>query len=293
MLKKKVLICGAGTIGIFLGAKLCSRGHEIKLFGRRKLKGVGAEVIIEDKKFKVPGRMFKIPKKEKYDFIFITTKLYDLAAMIHLIKNNNIESPIFVGIQNGLVDTTKYEKYLNKEIIPVTVFSGLNLKGNKIHLSPTKIGWRTKNSVDGKKISLLLLDAGIPCYSSKDFDSLRAEKTIVNCSLNALSGIENKPFCDLFKNKKTRERIEKLFEECYNILSREYKLDRASKIKRRMFENWSKLNHYSSTCQDIHPGRKVEVNFFNGLMIQLGKKHNLPIENNKEILKDIRRIVKK
>jgi 2-dehydropantoate 2-reductase len=291
--RRKILICGAGTIGIFLGAKLYSREHKIELFGRRKLRGVGIEVIIENKKFKIPKRIFKIPKNERYDFIFITTKLYDLAAMINLIKKNNIKGPIFVGIQNGLVDTSKYEKYLNEEIMPVTVFSGLNLKGNKIHLSPTKIGWRTKNSAKGKQISFLLLDAGIPCYSSKNFDSLRAEKTIVNCSLNALSGIENKPFCDLFKNKKTRERIEKIFEECYNILGKEYRLDSASKMKKRMFENWSKLNHYSSTCQDLNSGRKVEVKFFNGLIINLGKKHHLSAENNKEILKDINKMVKK
>lgn len=290
MKKKKILICGAGSIGVYIGAKLHSKKHDVKLFGRRKLGGVGDEIIINNKKFKIPEKVFKTPRNEKYDFIFITTKLYDLDYMIKLIKRNKIRGPIFVGIQNGLVDTSKYEKLLKKEITPIVVFSGFNLKKNEIYVNPTPIGWVTENSQKGRKISLLLFGAGIPCKPSKDFDSLRAEKTIVNCCLNALSAIENKPFCDLFKNKRTRERIEKLFEECYNILGKKYKLDDAKKIKRRMFKNWSGLKHYSSTCQDINSRRKNEVKFFNGYIAELGKKYSLPVKNNQEILMDIRKI---
>jgi hypothetical protein len=51
-----------------------------------------------------------------------------------------------------------------------------------------------------------------------------------------LSAIENKPFCDLFKNEKTKERINKLFAECYNILIRYYPLEPSEKIKKRMFD---------------------------------------------------------
>jgi ketopantoate reductase len=64
-------------------------------------------------------------------------------------------------------------------------------------------------------------------------------------------------------------------------------------MKKRMFEHWSKMNHHSSTCQDVHSGRKSEVKFFNGLIIGLGKKYNLPVENNEEILMDIKKITKK
>lgn len=293
MEKKKVLICGAGSIGVYVGVKLHKKKHNVKLFGRRKLSHVGDEVIINNKKFLVPEKIFKMPKNEKHDFVFITTKLYDLDYMVNLIKKNNIQSPMLIGIQNGLVDTKKYSKVLNKRIIPIVVFSGFNLKGNSLRVTPTHVGWKTEYTKQGKLISRFLLDAGIPCTADKNFDSLRAEKTIVNCCLNGLSAIENKPFCDLFENEKSRERIDKLFQECYEILAKEYKLDNKEEIKKRMFKQWSKLKHYSSTCQDIHSGRKHEIKYFNGYIAELGKKHNLPIENNQEILKDIREIVKK
>ena len=293
MQNKKILICGAGSIGIYLGVNLNSKNHDVKLFGRRKLKEIGEEIFIKDKKFKVPEKIFHLPRNEKFDFIFITTKLYDLEKMVKLIRKNNVKGKLFAGIYNGLVDTSKYSKILNQKIIPITVFSGFGLSGNKLIVNPTPMGWVTENSSDGKKVSRLLLDANVPCKSNKNFDFLRAEKTIVNCCLNALSAIENKPFCDLFKNKKTRERIEKLFEECYNILSKQYKLKRKDKIKKRMFENWKNLKHYSSTCQDIRSGRKNEVKFFNGYIVELGKKYKIPAENNKKIMKEINLLAKK
>lgn len=290
---KKILICGAGSVGVYVGTMLNSRGHDVKLFGRRKLSRVGDKVLIDNKEFEVPERLFEIPKKEDYDFLFITTKLYDFEYMIKHIKKNKIRSSIVSAIQNGLVDTSKYSSILGKKIIPVVVFSGLNLKENKLDINSTPVGWKTEKTIYGERISRLLLDAGIPCKPSGKFDSLRAEKTIVNCSLNALSAIENKTFKELFERKKTRERIFKIFDECYDILRGEYNLEKKEEMKKNMIKNWSRLNHYSSTCQDIRSGRKTEVKYFNGYIAELGKKNNLLIKSNFDIIKDIKNIEKR
>lgn len=285
-----MLICGAGSIGIYLGVKLHEKGHDVKLFGRKKLGSTKESIIIDNKKFEIPKKLFKIPKNEKFDFVFLTTKLYDLEKMIKSIKNSGMKYSVIAEIQNGLVDTSKYKKMLNKNLIPVCVFSGFNLSGNKIIVKATPVGWKTENSATGKKIIRVISNAGIKCTTAKNLDSMRAEKTIINCCLNGLSAIEKKSFNLLFRNKKTRERIEKLFYECHNILKQEYNLDSAEKIKKRMYKNWSKLNHYSSTYQDLVSGRKSEIGFFNGYIVELGKKYNLPTENNEEILEDFKRL---
>ncbi len=46
---KKILICGAGSIGIYLGAKLHAKDHDVTLFGRSKLQNVGSEIFINNK----------------------------------------------------------------------------------------------------------------------------------------------------------------------------------------------------------------------------------------------------
>ncbi len=291
MQKRKILISGAGSIGIFLGALLAEK-YDVKLFGKRKLRSVGEKIIINNKKYNLPEKIFGLPKNEKFDFIFITTKLYDFEKMIGIIKRNNIKGREIVAVQNGLVDTSKHFNILKKKIVPVVVFSGFNLKDRRIITNPTKIGWITEYSRDGKEISKLLSGAGILCKSTKNFDSLRAEKIIVNSCLNGLSAIENKPFYNLFRNKKTLHRINKIFDETYDILGKEYELKNKEKMKEEMVKAWSKLKHYSSTCQDILSGRRNEVKFFNGYIVKLGKKYNLPIQENKSLLKEFKIIAK-
>ena len=271
-----------------------SKGHRVTLFGRRKLKDIGVgHVVINDKIFEIPEKVFKIPRNKKYDFIFITSKLYDFQDVVKLIKKSKTKSKVIAAVQNGLVDISKESKLLGKRIIPVTVFSGFNIKENIIHVSPTPIGWKTEFSEEGKKIAKLLFNAGIPCTADKRFDSLRAEKTIVNCSLNCLSAIEKKTFKELFEIKRTKKMIGKLFEECYNVLKQEHQLGEKEIIKKRMFNHWRNLNHYSSTCQDLISGRKTEAEFFNGYLINVAKKYGLSTRYNEYILRNMQKAEKK
>lgn len=291
--KKRVLVCGAGSIGIFLGAKVFSKKHEVHLFGRRKLKAAENErdeIYINNKKFKLPLQTYKLPKKARYDFIFITSKLYDLDKMILLIKKNKIKGKIFVGIQNGLIDVSKYKRILKRKITPICVFGGFRIEKNNLKSLPTSVGWLTEYSKEGKEISKFISSCGILCRAKKNLDFFRAEKMIVNCSLNGLSAIEKKTFKQLFSKKQTKERINRLFDECHNILKQEYPLDKKEKMKKSFFNNWRNVNHYSSTHQDLMSKRKSEIDFFNGVLVRLANKHNLNAEENQKILEDFKKL---
>lgn len=288
---KKILICGAGSIGIFLGTILHSNNNQISLFGRRKLKEVKETVIINGKKYPVPEKIFNLPKNEYYNYIFITSKLYDIEKILKMISKKRLKTRIFIGIQNGLVDKSVYKNYLNKKrFVPICVFGGFRIEKSNIYSSPTSIGWVAPCSKEGIEISKFLSENGILCRADKKFESLRAEKMIVNCCLNALSAIEKKPFKDLFSNKFIKERIFRLFEECYNILKKDYPLGDFENMKKRLFENWHSVNHYSSTYQDAVSGRKSEINFFNGFIVRIGKKHKINAEENKKILEDFKKL---
>ncbi len=287
----KVLICGAGSIGIFLGAKIKKKGYDVCLFGRRKLKNAGEkEVYINGKKYDMPLRVFSIPKNTRYDFVFLTCKLYDMPKIVSLIKKSKIKSKILINVQNGLVDNSKFEKMLGKKILPICVFGGFKIEDNKIKSSPTKIGWLTEYSGNGKEISSFVSSCNIKCKAEKKFDSYRAEKMLINCCLNGLSAIEKKPFNELFSSKQVEDRINKLFEESYEILKKRYPLDNKELLKKRMVKNWSKVNHYSSTYQDVISGRKSEISFFNGYLKKLGHIYHVKTNENNKVLQDFKGI---
>lgn len=292
MKKKRVLICGAGSVGIFLGAKIYAKNHDICLFGRKKLKEAEnekQEIFINNHRFTMPLQLYQLPKDTKYDYIFLTSKMYDLKKIVKLLKKNNITSKIIAGVQNGIADVSAYEKILNKKILPICIFGGFKIDKNKLKSLPTPVGWLTDSSKEGKIISRFILSCGIKCHSKKKFDSFRAEKMIANCSLNALSAIEKKTFKQLFSEKNNFERIERLFEECHNLLKPQYPIDKKEKMKKDFITNWKNVDHYSSTYQDLVSHRKSEIYFFNGLMVKLGKKYKLSAIENKRILEDFKK----
>src|SRR3989338_6960644 len=81
-MQKRVLICGAGSIGIYLGLMLHTHNNYVELFGKRKLKEIKDHIKINNKQFKIPKKIFNLTKNNYYDFIFITVKLYNLEDIL-------------------------------------------------------------------------------------------------------------------------------------------------------------------------------------------------------------------
>ena len=83
----KILIYGAGSIGIFLGPSLFAKGHDVTLFGRRKLERLHDSILINGVLHETPPRIYTLPRDEKYDAIFVTTKLYDSEKALTQIRD--------------------------------------------------------------------------------------------------------------------------------------------------------------------------------------------------------------
>lgn len=283
----KILIIGAGSIGVYLGTLLSSRGHDVLLLGRKKLKKLHETILIEETPYKLPKRTYKPPKEESFDYIFIASKLYDLQNNLKLILENNLKTNYLISIQNGIVEERIYKPYVkNIKFASISVFEGFRLIENQLTASHSKIGWKTDDSEAGIAVSKLLLDAKINCTTEADLDSIKAEKTIMNCSVNLLSAIEKKTFFELCSNEKTLKIVDALFEESYKTLSGLYKLKEKKIFKKEFYDTVTPMRHYSSTYQDAISNRRSEAEFLNGLIVRLGKKNRIPTPENQKILKE-------
>ena len=65
MEKKWILICGAGSIGVYLGARLHCDGHDVKIIGRRKLRKVKEKIVINKKIMKFQKNFLKFRRTTK------------------------------------------------------------------------------------------------------------------------------------------------------------------------------------------------------------------------------------
>lgn len=282
----KILIVGAGSIGVYLGTLLLANKNEVILLGRDKLKKINDTILIKDFPYALPKRIYKMPKNARYDFIFITSKLYDLQKNISQLSTNKVTSKYLASIQNGLVDESIYKPYIPlSRFASICVFEGFRLLENQLIVSSNSNGeWKTENTPEGRVIASLLKKAGINCSPENKLESIKAEKTIMNCSINLLSAIEKKTFFELVNNNKTRQSIDLLFDESYKVLSCHTRLKPREKLKRLFFKTISQMRHYSSTYQDAIVNKKSEANFLNGLIIELGNKYGVKTPENKKIL---------
>ena len=59
-------------------------------------------------------------------------------------------------------------------------------------------------------------------------------------------------------------------------------------IKEMMDATLSNFTNYSSMCQDILKGRKTEIDFLNGKVVELGKSHDIPTPFNELMVASIK-----
>jgi len=281
-----ILIVGAGSVGIYLGTLLNSKGHNVILLGRKKLKRINKTVFINKQAYPIPQKIYSFPKNKSYDFIFVTSKLYDLENNLKKIVVNHLETKYLLLIQNGIIEDEIYEQYTKKfNFSSISIFEGFRIIGNQLTTNKTKAGWKTDTSKVGIETAKLLQNAGIPCSIEKNLNSIKAEKAIMNCSTNILSAITKKTLLELYQNQSTKKMMDELFNESYVVLSKEYKLKSKEELQKLFYQAVQSMNHHSSTYQDVISNKKTEVQFLNGLVVKLAKKHKLQAPANQKILK--------
>jgi 2-dehydropantoate 2-reductase len=283
--KLSILIYGAGSIGVFLGAVLYSKGHDVVLFGGRKLKRLHDSILINGELYKTPPRIYSLGSDTKYDMVFVTTKLYHSKSALEEIRNKHISSEILVLIQNGLVDEDLFKDFHSHPgFVTVSVFEGYHLLENQLLATKSGMGWQTEKTSAGKKLYEVLESAGIKCVVATNLDSIRAEKMILVNAVGALSAIEKKTLGELITEKETRKTIEALIEESYAVLKDEHNMPGLWRIKRRFYKTISQIKtHYSSMYQDILSGRETEIEYLNGYIVKLGVQKGIPTPVNLEI----------
>ncbi len=283
--QKRILILGAGSLGIYIGTVLNSKDYEVTLLGRGKLKNIHDSILINNTLYKTPKRIYSLQKEEKFDIIFITSKLYDLEENLKNLAENKIKYKILVSIQNGLVDNTKYKEIVNNNhFVVISVFEGFRIIENQLLISKSKTGWRTEDTKMGKEISRILRSANIICTPDPKFEDTKAKKMIINCSINLLCAIEKKTCYELCKQKRTKDIMNSLFDETYNVLSNHYSLGEREPLRKLFYDTVSKMKHYTSTYQDAILGKKTEVDFLNSYIIKLAIKQNINVATNIKIV---------
>ncbi|MHA1467463.1 MAG: ketopantoate reductase family protein [Promethearchaeota archaeon] len=311
MTKKRIKIgfIGAGSLGSLFGGYLASLksdsySTELILFCRKNhadqinkngliLNRGQTELIIHDiQAYTNPDDAKNILLKGSdyaFDFIFLTTKTYDIVTAILEYEKLIDLSKWLVILQNGIGNEEVISNYCTKnKIIRIVTSNGalLNKPGYVTHTGAgfTKVGipFQKILNIEGselkaaqkylKILSELLSFAGIETIIVDDIIKECWEKVFVNVGINAIGALTRLKNGEMLENEGIKHIMELAIKEALKVaelrsinLSNKDFTALTYDVAKKTSEN------KNSMLQDILKGKKTEIDFINGRIVKLGE----------------------
>jgi 2-dehydropantoate 2-reductase len=282
----RIFVLGAGGIGSVCGA-LLSENNNVTLIGNKAhmnaIKTNGLAIAGDIKKTFHPEATTKIDNIPHKSLIILTTKTYDSARAISGIRRLLKKDTIILILQNGLG---------NESIVKQIVSHGTKvLRGvTKMAAEFSKPGrvkfWRGETTIesedDSAKIAEIFNASGLETRLSENIGTEVWTKLVVNCVVNPLTAILQVKNCRIWGDslKKVRHDIVK---ECLKVSTAEgviLPLNLADAIDKRV----AGYTNFSSMYQDLVKGKRTEIDFLNGKIVELGRRNHVQTPVNETLV---------
>lgn len=288
----KIAIIGIGPVGMIMAALLKQKGCEVSLCVRNKIKlnlikseGIRLEgkmkaaVLFEDV-YETIDEM--VEAKVDPDYIVFALKSYQIKDAAQKALKMYTDKVTIISAQNGIdVESLLIPVFGSDKILRMVVNYAGNLTAPNIvnvnfFTPPNYLGSiddnRTANAVE---FAQLLTDAGLLTKDVNSFEILKRswEKTILNSSLSALCGVGRLTMAEAMADGDTVELIEQIINEAVVVAEAE-KIRFPDDFIRSCMRYLKKGgNHFPSLAGDVINNRQTEIDYFNGKIVEYGKKH--------------------
>jgi len=296
----KIAFLGAGAVGLSVAGML-SRVCDVYAVCRKrhadaiKSRGLILTGIWGEHNFRFPCGD-TLPPDEQFDYIFITSKSQDTREICGMnsgaIKNSNV-----ISLQNGIGNEEIISGFTDK-VVGGMIITGFEWVGDgEVHVSvqaaPMRVG-RFPSGVDDEILKLveIIQKAGIDVNADKNIRGALWGKTLYNCALNPLGAIMQVPYGELLDDN-SWELITGIVHEAFEVCSSEGVALEWSSPKDYLnylhdVQIPSTAGHHSSMYQDLSAGRKTEIDFINGAVVEKGKLHGIDTPVNSTIVNMIK-----
>lgn len=314
--KSKVLIFGAGALGLWLGGLLSQKGHSVHIVSRFDIcdavKSAGLTVKIGERqevwKNLTPWRALEvIPAAErKFDWVFITVRTHDLVRACDELTGFLSTETRVVAAQDG----TGYEKMLAQRLGEGRLYfaSTTNciaiLEPGVVALSPVQGGITfcpyLRTSPVGDLINLFS-NLGINLQSHDDFRSVKWSKLLLDLLVNASSAIPDIASEEILADMDFFVQDRQTYKEGLAVMKAMdlHQIDlpgypvSSFKLLASGLPGWivyqlmrkqlagTQMKRWSPLRSGLEKGRKVsQVEYINGAVVKQGKKWKVPTPKN-------------
>lgn len=314
MFKIKVLIIGAGAIGLAIGTSLISQNIDVSFYASQKTavslkeNGVGREGLFrhlhfDSSSFTVYTDYNQIPK-DSFNFLIVATKTsvnYQVAEDLHRHRNIMANDAKIIIFQNGFGYDEEYTKYFDADrIFSTAILTGFKRVDSHIsiitgHTHPLMIGSLHTDCDDIKIISELMAESGFPSDVTNEVEKDLWAKMLFNCALNPLSAILNVKYGKLAENEYSLNIINQLISETFEVMEKSGHKTNWSNVEeyKEIFFNQffpDGYEHESSMLEDIKNKNKTEIDSLNGKIVELANNLDMDVPVSRIIVNIIKSI---
>lgn len=311
----RVLIIGAGALGLSVGASLSSQGIGVDFIARGETKaaidregysrtGLFWEIAIPAGKSKTYDDYRELPDAA-YDFIIVTAKTTANRAIARELYSYSgcmrLGSKI-VLMQNGWGGDEQFVcRFDEGQICAARVITGFrrtapNVSDITVHTAPVLFG-----SLYTKEVSCLeplakaLSDSNLPAEVTSDISKALWAKMLYNCTLNPLGAILRTSYGEMSSRPTSRAIMDELMRETFEVMTAAGYSAYQDTLEEYRELFYSKLipdtyNHRASTLQDVEAKRRTEIDTLSGAVIKLAKRYKVAVPTTEMIYRLVKAI---
>ena len=288
--KIKVGIIGMGPVGMILAVKLAEAGCEVALCDKDeyKLKTVREEGVILQNVFESVTRFENIfgsvaeMAHLDLDYLVFSMKSYQTPGVAKEAELLKTEKLTVIAAQNGIdVEELLYPVFGEAHTLRMIInYAGNTTAPNTVRVSfftpPNYVGSVDDNRTEqGRRFAAILNSVDFITDYVDSFELARRawEKTILNASLSPLCGVGRMTMAEAMNDADTMELIEEIINEGILVAEKEkirFPDDFVRKCMRYLKRGGE---HFPSLAIDIINNRQTEIDYFNGKIVEYGKKH--------------------
>lgn len=306
------VVFGAGQIGCYLGSILTLRGFDTRLVARPRIQRALSDGIhlsdYEGHQHFVSQLRFTDPSQPQVhaEVLWLTVKCTAVESVIDELKEFVGPRTVIMCCQNGLGSSgTVQNAFPDNQVLRVMVpFNVVCLEGSRYHRGSE--GTLTLELPDGEGAEIRQLATAIDCElmpvtTTDNMQALLWAKLQLNLgnSVNALADI---PVKAMLEDRDYRRVIAVLMRELLAVVKAQrislpkvtsvpgsvipYVLSLPDWLFRRVANSMLQIDPSVRTSMwwDLHNGRKTEIDFLNGAVVEAGASYDVPTPANRKII---------
>lgn len=290
----KIAVIGSGGVGGYFGAKLVKEGYDVTFVARGahleaiRNKGLQVKSIFGDFNVDNVKATNRITELDPPDLILLGVKAWQIKEIRHELKTILKKDSMILPLQNGVLAASELSERIDKRNILgglCRIISKIDSPGviQHVGVKPTIVFGELDKAVSDRvtKVNDIFQTAGIDSKVSEDIEADLWRKFIAIC-VSGLLAVSNTTYGELRETKETRKLMIALFNEIY-LLAKKIGVNIESDFveKTVAFIDSFPFESTSSLTRDVWEGKPSEIEYQNGTVVRLGKKHGIetPVNN--------------